>query len=382
MSLPYTFANVSQLDTPNLDSNFNALGEFVTVQCTATGTNTITLTPVANAPVVTAYGLPYPVRFGFTAAASSTGSVTALVGALAALNLYLPSGSQATSGSLTIGTYYEVVYLAALNSGAGGFIIVSAIATAAGTAGASVSGLKIVNNSSTPNTEINVTATNAVMITTAGVPFFASSISVTINCGTTGANGLDTGSLTTSTFYYIYLISNGSTTAGLASLSSTAPTLPSGYTYKYRVGAMVTDSSSHFMRTLQQGRRAQYTLISGSNTTAYPQLPTVGASGTYTSSTFTGTSESLAGLVPATASRVALQVISETAGQQTAVAPNLNFGGYTSSNPPPIQTVTQGSNSGEFELENPTATTLPGVIYYASSGSSAIAVVMGWEDNI
>lgn len=78
---------------------------------------------------------------------------------------------------------------------------------------------------------------------------------VTIDPGTTGANGLDTGSLANDTFYYAWVIANSSTnaTAGLLSASSTSPTMPSGYDRRRRVGAMLTDGSAalYRIRTVQ-----------------------------------------------------------------------------------------------------------------------------------
>lgn len=54
-----------------------------------------------------------------------------------------------------------------------------------------------------------------------------------------GVNGLDTGSRTNTTWYYVWLIMNTSgTIGGLFSTSSTSPTLPSGYIYKRLVGAV------------------------------------------------------------------------------------------------------------------------------------------------
>jgi hypothetical protein len=49
-------------------------------------------------------------------------------------------------------------------------------------------------------------------MTNAGLPFYASSIAVSINTSTTGANGLDTGSRASSTWYHLQF-SNGSTVA-------------------------------------------------------------------------------------------------------------------------------------------------------------------------
>lgn len=69
----------------------------------------------------------------------------------------------------------------------------------------------------------------------------------TLTLTNNGANGLDTGSLSSSTNYHVFIIYNPTTTtiAVLASLSGTSPTMPSGYTYKRRAGFFRTDSSSN-----------------------------------------------------------------------------------------------------------------------------------------
>lgn len=81
----------------------------------------------------------------------------------------------------------------------------------------------------------------------------------TLDITTSGLNGLDTGSVAASTFYYIWIISDGTTFNGLYSLSQTAPTMPGGYTYKILVGAVLTDGSSHIIRTMQNGQYIEYT---------------------------------------------------------------------------------------------------------------------------
>ena len=62
-------------------------------------------------------------------------------------------------------------------------------------------------------------------------------VNVTVNSAAAGANGLDTGALATA-MYYFWIIYNPTTatTAGLMSASATAPTMPTGYTYKRLVG--------------------------------------------------------------------------------------------------------------------------------------------------
>lgn len=69
--------------------------------------------------------------------------------------------------------------------------------------------------------------------------------------GNGAVNSLDTGSVASNTWYYIYVISNGTNTGALYSLSATSPTMPSGYTYKMLVGAVRTDGSSNILESLQ-----------------------------------------------------------------------------------------------------------------------------------
>jgi hypothetical protein len=80
-----------------------------------------------------------------------------------------------------------------------------------------------------------------------------------MSISTNGAvNKLDTGTVAASTFYWVWLISNGTTFGGLYSLSPTAPSLPSGYTYKLLVGCVQTDGSSHIIQTIQIGQHVTY----------------------------------------------------------------------------------------------------------------------------
>ena len=76
-------------------------------------------------------------------------------------------------------------------------------------------------------------------------------VSVSALITTAGVNGLDGGAEGASLWYAVWVINNGTTTSALLSLSSTAPTMPSGYTYKRRVGWVRNDGSSNFV-TMQQ----------------------------------------------------------------------------------------------------------------------------------
>lgn len=115
-----------------------------------------------------------------------------------------------------------------------------------------IDGLITSRNGTTPNTKIDVSAgvamdsTNAVMI--------SSSSTLTIDTAGTGANGLDAGTLAASTWYHVYIIQKADrTVAALASTSASAPTMPSGYSYKRRIGSVRTDASVHFLAYVQVG---------------------------------------------------------------------------------------------------------------------------------
>lgn len=124
--------------------------------------------------------------------------------------------------------------------------------------------LAVVPNATTPTTALdlkyvsaNLTDNVAKSITI--LPGGASATTYTINMTVNGqVNRLDTGSLAASTWYYVYLISNGTTHGGLASASATAPTMPSGYTFRCRVGAFKTDGAAVVIPYAQNGHWVMY----------------------------------------------------------------------------------------------------------------------------
>jgi hypothetical protein len=116
-------------------------------------------------------------------------------------------------------------------------------------------GLVITNDSITPDDILVITADAATLENTSGGKFQSNAVNVSIDFTVNGLNGLDTGSTTVDTWYFIWLISDGSTTAGIASLSSTGPTMPTGYTYKGLFGAVRINSTNDLTKIWQTGRR-------------------------------------------------------------------------------------------------------------------------------
>jgi len=114
-------------------------------------------------------------------------------------------------------------------------------------------------NSSTPNSKIDITSDELILKDATNVAFIARSVSVTIDITASGANGLDTGAEASGTWYYGWIIAKpDGTTAGLISASATAPTMPSGYTYKALATAVRNDGSSNFLKYRQLGNTAYF----------------------------------------------------------------------------------------------------------------------------
>jgi hypothetical protein len=104
---------------------------------------------------------------------------------------------------------------------------------------------------------VDVVAKEAILRNSSGQNYTAQNVSVTIDMGATAgnANALDTGAEAADKWYYIWLIYNGTTVAGLFSVSATTPSLPSGYTYKALVGVVLNGTGSDFFNFVQHGKQ-------------------------------------------------------------------------------------------------------------------------------
>lgn len=239
---------------------------------------------------------------------------------------------------------------------------------------------KLAASATGTNATVTVSA-DEVVVESAGAAFKTlASVALSINSAAAGANGLDTGALAANSWYSVWVIWNGTTVAGLLSLSATAPTLPGGYTHKARLGWIRTDGSGNKypLSFKQAGRHVQYAVASGTNVTAPPTMAS-GVSGTYTSGTYTGTAVAVANFVPPTASRIALTLQAGTSGNAAAASPSTAYTGYGGAAPPPIQTVCAANGiiciSGDFMIESSN-------IYYAGVAAANALQCTGWEDNL
>ena len=388
MSFPTIFADLPGSPSTNpaslLDTMFNITGAMGAIPCVATGTNAITVTPNTNYYLPAAYA-NYQI-ISFVAVANASGAVTIRLGALAFVKLFMPSGIQANSGDINLNGFYIAAFNGALDSGNGGFQVFNASTPSVvqGVVGA-FKNLKITNGG-TPDTQVAVTADQVMLGTSGGGTARVTSVNVTISMVANGANGLDAGSVAQATWYYIYVIYNGTTIAGLASLSATSPTLPSGYIYFARLGSISTGAAStNLTRILQYGRDVQYVVTPTSQTTTLPAVATsvpAGGWSTYSVSAF----------VPPTAAKIKLQtvfgtgVINNNSGA-IVVAPNNNYGatlgspygfGFQVASTANLAMTVNLYNLVEFVLESSN-------IYATTAGTSITlsnVYCLGWSENL
>jgi hypothetical protein len=247
-------------------------------------------------------------------------------------------------------------------------------------------GLKITNDSTSPNIIMDVRGDQVTSITTGGQTISRIPGTPSVNFTVNGANGLDTGTIAASTWYHIWVIDNGSAGAVLGSLSATAPTMPNGYSYKCRLGAVRTDGSSNLLRTTQLGNHTQYTVTTGTNVPALPAMAS-GTAGTYSATVPSYAAVAVGSFVPPTATRINLVVTGAWKGGASSaiqLAPNNNYAGlqnasgnvpFFDSNGNSGVTVTNSVFSLEMMLESTN-------IYWTSNGAGGALLAAGWTDKV
>jgi phage-related tail fiber protein len=229
------------------------------------------------------------------------------------------------------------------------------------------------------------------VVVTDGTNFKTVAINAILNIGLAGlVNRLDTGSLAAATWYSIWAIAKPDGTSGaLASTSATSPTLPTGYTYKARIGWTRTiDGAATLYGIYQFGRRAQYVVGSVSGTPG--ALPALVNQSSAIGSIHTPTyvAASVSGAVPSTASVIHLAVGIKSDNSITAIvliAPNGNYGPYNSSTVmAPITSVVDLTGARIINQGFTASLVLESSsIFVASSVTANLYIgVLGWEDNL
>jgi hypothetical protein len=202
-------------------------------------------------------------------------------------------------------------------------------------------------------------------------------VALTIAGTAVGVNGIDAGAIGANTWYALWVIWNGTTVAGLMSLSATAPTLPAGYTHKARVGWIRTDGTGNAypLSFKQVGASVQYVVTTGSNVPYYPIMAS-GVLGDATIPTFSAVP--WAAFLPPTAVRGRFVATNGGGVGGITLSPSNNFGNLATLNTaPPLISYPAGYGAQDADW------VLEGVnIYYTGTVTSNMVQATGWEDSL
>lgn len=222
------------------------------------------------------------------------------------------------------------------------------------------------------NLTSSVTWAEAVMSNASGDRKSFSSISAaTINLSISGAGGLDTGTVANSTWYWRYGIGKADgTTSVIASLSSSSPTLPSGYTFYVRLTPIYVTGGVHYP-TRCVGPYTGYLVVSGGS------LPSL----TSGSATF-WTSVGIAAYAPAVdlkSIRVSLYVSN---GCNAGVAPDAYRTTPPSGTVPTAPASISANPAGSHEtITADIPLSAPTIYYGCANNANAKVFICGYEIN-
>lgn len=231
---------------------------------------------------------------------------------------------------------------------------------------------------SASGTSANITITaDQIVVDGASGSRRLSAVSLTVAGTSVGANALDAGTIAANTWYSVWVIWNGTTTAGLMSTSAASPTLPATYTHKARVGWIRTDGTGnkHPLSFVQRGRTVQYVSTpTGNLANALPVM----ASGVTGGGSLT--SLAVSAFVPTTAASISVTVSGSYQNNGGTVSPSASYAAGIAANASPIYlsanaAVAVGlgaSTSMVLESSN---------IWWSATGSTYI-ICTGWEDNL
>lgn len=306
-------------------------------------------------------------------------SLTDAASVRTAIGAQVAGSYQAAGSYASLGANNDITSLGALAS-------VPAVVSSAVSAGPAVLGTfrELAASATGASATVSVSADEIIVESAANAYATLRAVSLSINSAGSGANGLDTGTLATNTWYSVWVIYNGIAVAGLLSTSSTSPTMPGGYTHKARVGWIRTDSSGNKypLAFRQTGRFVKYVVGAG-NVPTTPVMA-VGAQGTWNVNTPTFQGVAVGSFVPSTACAIDVGLISafNGASQSNAMcAPNASYGGMSSTKPPPLSNIVPASPGGAFGVFG-TLLLESTNIYVVIEVAGGALLACGWEDNL
>lgn len=185
----------------------------------------------------------------------------------------------------------------------------------------------------------------------------------------TAAGSLDTGAIANSTWYHVYIIQRSDTGVVdiLASLSATAPTMPTNYDRKRRIGAMKTDGSAQWTKFVQVRDEFLWAVpvsdYSGNLTTGAANITLTVPTGIQVQALCRGYITGLAN------DNALLSSPDETSGASNSPTGNVSWVGQVNS---------QANNLGQVSLRTNTSAQIRGI---ASATVTLALTTRGWVDN-
>lgn len=275
----------------------------------------------------------------FTALSTNTGATTLNPSGFGnvPINKSTTAGPTALVGGEIVATnQVSVIYSSSANT----FTILNPpIQSASGSTAprCGMSTLKIFNDAVSPNTVIDITASDIVTSSSAALVVNRQNISTTINTSlgnvTSAVGGMDGEAPGTSAWLNIFLVDNGAAAGAIASLAAgnnLAPVLPSGYIYSCFAGTARVDSSGNLLRIRQLGQDTQYVITAATNTTIAPIVVSGISGSTFSTTSPVLASISLAAFIPPNASMVRINAFTHLKNatlSDVLIAPSTSWGG-------------------------------------------------------
>jgi len=204
-------------------------------------------------------------RARFLPAAANPGAATLNAFGMGTKSVLKPDGVASAGGEFSAGLMTSVWYDPAANAGAGGWRIDpwALPSVSGGSGGAALPGFQFGQELlKQASTTLRVSAGTVAADSADANIVLAAPLDKNVSnawMAGNGNGGLDTGSLSTNSWYHVFSIRKDDGTAdGLVSLSATAPAIPTGYTKRRLRGSIYVDVSGVIRGFIQFGDRFQW----------------------------------------------------------------------------------------------------------------------------
>ncbi len=246
--------------------------------------------------------------------------------------------------------------------------------------------LAVDNNSGSPNSKIDISATAIVVEDALFNTYIARNVAVTADSAVVGAGGVESGTTISGAMWVArHIVADPWTgqVRALLSTSATAPILPAGFTFSAFTGWHRT-SGGNFHGIRQRGRQAQY-VVGLAQTAALPIIAS-GTVGTFSLTSPTLVATDVSSTVPTTASAIKLVIAhfwKNLTQSNMLVAPSQSYSG--ANNGPSGSTgmiwpnvVSQGAAAyANYPFEMALEATTVSV---ASSSAGGALACLGWTE--